>query len=269
MMRKLLFMLLLPFFSACFVYNYAHYKQRKVRSVSEPISHAAWTDLLAQHVDTLGNVDYKGFVADSVALKSYIATLAAHHPNEKNWSKTECVAYWINAYNAYTVYIVCQYYPVKSIKDIERKAINIPFGNTVWDIDFIDIEGEIYSLNYLEHKILRKEFNEPRVHFAVNCASFSCPALRAEAYEADKLEVQLSEQARLFLSDKRKNVIENGEKIQLSKIFSWFGGDFERKPKKGVAGRSLIDFINLYSPLPIAAKADIEYLDYNWGLNEQ
>jgi hypothetical protein len=267
-MKKIfLALLFLPFFSACFIYNYAHYRKRDIKTTAEPISHAIWDTLLQKNVDTLGNVDYQAFIKDSVRLRAYIDTLAAHHPNEKTWQKNERLAYWINAYNAYTVLLIVRHYPIKSIKDIERKAINIPFGNTVWDIEFINIEQQIYSLNYLEHKILRKEFDEPRIHFAINCASYSCPALRAEAYTATKLAEQLDQQARLFLSDPRKNVIISAEKAQLSKIFSWFAADFRDKSKKGKK-QNLIDFINLYAPISLQPKAQIDYLEYNWSLNE-
>ena len=111
------------------------------------------------------------------------------------------------------------------------------------------------------HFILRKKFNEPRIHFAINCASYSCPRLRNEAYIASKLDAQLTEAAISFLADKTKNDI-NPDKVVLSKIFDWFGGDFKRNG-------SLIDFLNHYAPVKISPKAKISYKDYIWTLNKQ
>ena len=117
------------------------------------------------------------------------------------------------------------------------------------------------KLDEIEHSILRKQFNDPRIHFSLVCASRSCPPLRTEAYEAATIDQQLNDQGRIFLTDKSKNVITPRE-IQISKIFSWFKGDFT---KNG----SLIDFLNKFSPVKIDKNADIDHLDYNWNLNEQ
>ena len=148
---------------------------------------------------------------------------------------------------------------MQSIKDIKN---GIPFVNTVWDIKFIKIEDAIYDLNNIEHGILRPKFEDPRIHFAINCASVSCPVLYNRAYTASKLEEQLDQAARAFLSDKRRNIITSQE-AKLSKIFFWFGTDFKKN------GQNLIEYINQYSPVKIQEKTDIEYLDYNWTLNEE
>ena len=132
---------------------------------------------------------------------------------------------------------------------------------SVNDIKFIKIGNETYDLNNLEHGIIRKKFDEPRVHFAINCASYSCPALRNEAYTADKLDAQLTDAATSFLADKNKNEF-TPDRITISKIFDWFTGDFK---KNG----SLIDFLNKYAPVKINAKAKIDYKDYLWSLNKQ
>ncbi len=247
--------------SGCFVYNYLHYKQRKIKSDSSPISHTQFDSLLQQHVNAAGWVNYEGFIRDSIAFNQYLNLLSSNHPNERNWDKNQRLAYWINAYNAFTIQIICRYYPVASIKDIEKKAINIPFGNTVWDIEFINIENQRYNLNYLEHKIIRKEFDEPRIHFAVNCASFSCPALLNRAYTAELLDSQLEKQSFAFINDTLRNKI-SAEKAQLSKLFMWFKKDFARRsPVK--------TFINRYSEVKIGDKTPVEYLDYGWQLNKQ
>lgn len=231
---------------------------RSVQSDAKPISHELWDSLLTTHVSEEGWVDYKGFVRDSQLLKTYTSLLSSAHPNDANWSREEQLAYWINAYNAFTVLLIIRHYPTQSIKDIKK---GIPFVNTVWDIKFIQIEDEIYDLNNIEHSILRPKFEEPRIHFAVNCASVSCPALFNRAFTSQKIERQLTDSAVRFLADESRNKV-GSNRLYLSKIFSWFKGDFT---KNG----SLIDFLNKYAPVQISKDADIEYLDYDWNLNEQ
>ncbi len=147
---------------------------------------------------------------------------------------------------------------MKSIKDL-NPTLSAPMINTIWDKKFIKIEEELYSLNNIEHDILRKQFEEPRIHFAINCASFSCPDLRSEAYVSDKIDRQLEEQTVLFINNPSKNSISAGQ-AKLSRIFKWYQSDFT---KKG----SLIAFINLYSDVKIEPDTKIEFLDYNWSLN--
>ncbi len=223
------------------------------------VSHETWDVLLKKYVTTDGFVDYKGIQKEKDELDSYLRTLEANPPNREVWSEQEQIAYWINAYNAYTIDLILQYYPLNSIKDI-GSTIQVPFVNTPWDIKFIEIAGEKYDLNNIEHGILRKDFDEPRIHFAVNCASFSCPALRAEAYTGEKLEIQLEEQARLFINDDRKNKIADG-KAQLSKLFSWYSGDFNDD-------MSVEGYINQYADMKITSSTDVDYLDYDWSLND-
>lgn len=223
-------------------------------------NHEAWTVLLQKYVDDSGNVDYTGFQKDSTTLNSYLRKLTANPPDEKTWSESEQLAYWINVYNAFTIKLINQHYPLESIKDL-GSIIQIPFINSPWDIKFIEINGEKLDLNNVEHSILRKKFNEPRIHFAINCASFSCPKMRNEAYIASKLNDQLEEQAYDFINDPARNDISLQE-ARLSKIFSWFKGDFT---KNG----SLADFINQYSKMKIDDKMKVTFIDYDWSLNEQ
>jgi hypothetical protein len=227
------------------------------QSDSLPVSHEVWNSLVQKYASNDGKVNYPGFIQDSVQFNSYLSILKNNHPNQKNWTEKEQLAYWINAYNAFTVKLIVDHYPLKSIKDIKK---GLPFINSVWDIKFIKIEGATYDLNNIEHSILRTKFNEPRIHFAINCASISCPNLRNEAFTVDRLEEQLTEQAKLFLNDPAKNKITK-DKIELSSIFSWFKKDFK---KKG----SLVDYLNKYAPVQIDKNADIDYLDYDWNLNE-
>jgi len=221
-----------------------------------PLNHQIWTDLLQKHVSSKGKVNYQGFVADTTLLQHYLNQLTQNKPTN-SWSKNAQLAYWINVYNAFTVKLIVDNYPVASIKDIKK---GIPFISTVWDIKFIEFENETIDLNKVEHGILRKKFDEPRIHFAVNCASFSCPRLLNEAFVAEKLEQQLSQMTIHFLNDHEKNRFTKNE-IQLSKIFKWFRSDFT---KQG----SLIKFLNQYAPVKIDINANINYLNYNWQLND-
>jgi hypothetical protein len=234
-------------------------ENKKVANSVEPPSHALWTDLLQKHVQSDGLVNYRGFQEDSVQLKMYLNALKNSCPEEGSWSQEEQLAFWINAYNAYTIDLIIRYYPVESIKDI-GSSIQIPFINTPWDIKFIEICGEKLDLNNIEHSILRKQFDEPRIHFAINCASISCPKLRNEAYTPDQLERQLQEQAVEFINDPTRNIIDTDES-KISKIFKWFKGDFT---KDG----SIIEYLNQYTEKQIQRKANIRYLEYNWKLNE-
>ena len=231
--------------------------QQQPSAQTKPVSHDIFDGLLKKYVDKNGNVNYIGLKKDQKILDSYLTLLSSNEPSA-SWSKDEQLAYWINAYNAFTISLVVKHYPVASIKEIRP---GISFINTVWDIKFIKIGNETYDLNNLEHGIIRKKFDEPRVHFAINCASYSCPALRNEAYTADKLDAQLTDAAKSFLADKNKNEF-TPDRITISKIFDWFTGDFK---KNG----SLIDFLNKYAPVKINAKAKIDYKDYLWSLNKQ
>jgi len=242
-----------------------------VTSSSQPINHAVFDSLLQKHVTPEGAVNYKGFIQDKDQFEDYLTLLKNNHPNETNWSRDEQLAYWINAYNAFTVKLIIDHYPVKSIKDIKS---GIPFVNSVWDLKFFKIEGQEYDLNNIEHNIIREQFDEPRIHFAVNCASFSCPRLRNEAFTAERLEAQLEEQTQSFFNDKSKNNIISKDKIVLSSILKWYSTDFT---DKGIVSRvfggkgrteNLIKFVNPYVDIDISEDAEIEFMDYRWDLNE-
>jgi len=227
------------------------------KSSSQPVTHEAWDTLLQKHVSPEGKVNYKGFIQDSVAFNKYLTLLKNNHPNKKNWNKDERLAYWINVYNAFTVKLIVDHYPVVSIKDIKN---GIPFVNTVWDIKFIEIEGATYDLNNIEHGIIRDRFDENRIHFAVNCASISCPKLANRAFVAERLNEQLDQAAKDFIFDITKNQVD-ATNPKLSKIFSWYRTDFNKK------GESVRSFINRYSEVKIREDVGLKYLDYDWGLN--
>ncbi len=231
----------------------------EIQSNAKPVDHSLWTNLLKKHVDSKGMVDYRGFIADSTALNHYLDTLSSHHPNNENWTKNERLAYWINAYNAFTIRLIIRHYPVASIKDI---AGVISFVNSPWDLKFIQIEGETYDLNNIEHDIIRPRFSEPRIHFALVCAAVSCPRLQTEAFVAERLDSQLESAAKAFFNDPEKNRITT-EKADLSKLMSWYSSDFTDEAS------SVREYVNGYSDVKITDDTIIDYLDYKWGLNAQ
>jgi hypothetical protein len=256
-MKKTLFILLALLTTLVVWFTCSNCRAIRRDVESRPVTHELWDALLQKHVRTDGMVDYKGFVRDSNELNRYLRVLESAHPNDKSWSRNEQMAYWINAYNAYTIQLIVRNYPVASIKDIKG---GIAFVNSVWDMKFIRIQGFTYDLNNIEHNILRPVFKDARIHAAINCASFSCPKLFPEAYTADKLDAQLDTAMRGFVNDRLRNRI-SPEKAEISEIFKWFKGDFERDG-------SLRDFLNKYSEVKITEKTDISHIDYDWALNE-
>ena len=210
--------------------------------------HDRWDNELKKYVSDYGKVNYKKWNANKHGIKSYIEALR-QNPPKKNWSKNEMLSYWINAYNALTILLILDNYPLESIKKIKN-----PWKQKIFSIDETN-----YSLSEIEHKILRK-MNEPKIHFAINCGSISCPNLSNDAYRSNKLEKQLEAAAKKFLNDESKNVFSE-DQVKLSKIFLWFNNDFGSK-------KSLVKFINLYAPRKISEKTRFKYLKYNWLLNE-
>ena len=204
---------------------------------------------LGKYVSDKGNVNYDKIKSNKAELDAVIKQFEEKQPTAK-WSKNEKLAYYINAYNVYTLKVVVDNYPTKSIKDIDN----------AWDKKMITSGKNKISLSDVEHKILRK-MNEPRIHFAINCASFSCPNLLNEAFLPETLDKQLEAVTKSFINDKTKNTITTSE-IKISEIFNWFGSDFKTKKT------SVIDFINKYSTVKIDKKAKVKFLDYNWNLNK-
>jgi len=229
----------------------AEKKEEPIEEITKPIkefNHSAWNNLLQKHVSAQGNVNYKGFITESENFEAYLNSLSKNKPTN-NWSKEDKLAYWINAYNAFTIKLIINKYPIKSIKDI----------SSPWDISFIKLGSKTYTLNDIEHKILRK-MNEPRIHFAIVCASVSCPKLQNTAFGSSKIEEQLSNATKEFLADPiRNNLSQNS--IKISKIFKWFASDFKQNG-------TLIDFLNKYYEITISQNAKKSYKDYDWNLNE-
>lgn len=234
------------------------------------VNHELFTAVLSEHVDA-GLVDYAA-IAHDARLATYLEGFARTDPATLE-GRNEKLAFWINAYNAFTLKLVAEAYPIKSIHELGTggRIIGWLFKRTPWDIRFAEIGGKTYTLNEIEHDILRVEFAEPRIHFAIVCAAVSCPPLRAEAYLPDRLDEQLDEQARLFLADRRHNRFDVEQKqAWLSPIFSWFEEDF------GGSEKSVMQFIAPFlesaetSRITATASAwSVNYTDYDWALNDQ
>ena len=221
------------------------------QSLEETDLHKLWTETLKTHVTKDGTVNYKALKKDPIKLQNYITKLDEFYRYKmiQSLEKEVQLAFWINAYNAFTVDLIIKHYPVTSIKEIKN-----PWKQRLWKLG-----DTVYSLGEIEHDILRK-MEEPRIHFAIVCASYSCPKLLNEAYNADDIEQQLSNASKDFLSDQQRNYISKNS-LKISKIFDWFSRDFK---KDG----NLIDFLNLYASIKISPKAKISYQDYNWHLND-
>ena len=214
----------------------------------EAFNHYRWNSLLQENVSEAGNVNYSALKNNPIELRVYIDSLGENMPND-SWNSADKLAYWINAYNAMTVDLIVRNYPIKSIKDIKD-----PWEQRLWKLG-----NKWYNLDEIEHQILRK-MNEPRIHFGIVCASFSCPKLQNEAFTAIQLEEQLTKATEEFLADSKRNNIVS-DNIKISKIFQWFSKDFKQNG-------NLIDFLNQYSDVEISTNAKKSYKDYNWDLNE-
>lgn len=240
------------------------------------IDHAypQWDALLSQHVRWLpdgkqSRVDYAGFQADRAALRQVLDGMSAVTLAEFGaFSKAQQMAFLINAYNAFTVELILSDFPkLKSIKDLGS------FFKSPWKIEFFSLLGSKRHLDWIEHEQLRPRYQAPRVHAAVNCASIGCPALRNEAFTADKLEAQLEDGMRRFLGDRTRNRVRDG-RLQVSEIFKWFREDFEQ----GHDGLNKVEDLFARYAAALTDKPDeqarlraralpVEHLDYDWSLN--
>jgi hypothetical protein len=248
--------------------------------------HAAWTALVKQNVVVIeggraSRARYAGFAANRGQLKAYLESLSRVTAAEfKSWSKPQQIAFLINAYNAFTVEKILTRYPdVKSIWDFGKL-----FGNPFKD-RFFTLLGRESSLDRIEHELLRAKgaYDEPRVHFAVNCASIGCPMLREEAYVADRLDAQLEEQTRRFLSDRTRNRYSARQgTLEVSKIFDWYQEDWQSGYRGFDGGSPAIVSREQYFARYAALLADdpaqqkliadgnvpLAFLDYDWTLND-
>ncbi len=226
-------------------------------------AHLAWNRLVATGVHE-GMVDYATIQGKPAELNTYLNGLAAVTEVEfKSWKQPEQLAFLINLYNASTVKMMVDHYPVTSIKKIGS------VWKGPWKQEVVHLWGKTVTLDHLEHEVIRPGYPDPRVHFALVCAAKGCPSLRSEAYIGSRLDDQLNDQARRFLSTREKNRIDSKERtVYLSPIFKWYAGDFEAK------SGSVLEAIQPFWPASQTIPSDlaqfkIRYTDYDWSLNEK
>ncbi len=248
-------------------------------------SYDSYALVLKTYVDDRGMVDYKGLKADSESLDTFTKSLESLEVDVYNrWNEEQKVAFWLNAYNALTLKAIIDHYPIKSspFKSLRFPKNSIRQISGVWDKLKFPVMGSKKTLDEIEHEILRKEFNEPRIHMALVCAAIGCPPLLGEPYNGDKLELQLDDQARRFLALPEKFRIDRDKKrVYLSPIFKWFGDDFvptygtdEKFDGYNRTERAVLNFVTNYlSPEDrdylTSTKLSIKHLGYDWLLNEQ
>ena len=230
-------------------------------------AHRQWDTVLKEYTRSKDGgtwVDYRSLSKSPSRLEGYLQELeSVPRPIFETWQRSQQLAFLINAYNAWTVQLILSHYPIESILEIEKP----------WKQPLVRLWGEALSLDRLEHGLIRPDFDEPRIHFALNCAARSCPPLRREAFEASRLEEQLEESAQQFLGDARNNRVEldSGKvRLNLSKIFEWYGNDFQSRyggVLPFVAPR-ISDDRNVKSRIR-EGKVEVHYLEYDWGLNGQ
>jgi hypothetical protein len=210
--------------------------------------HRPFDVLLQKYVSDAGQVNYTGLKADKKELNAYCKLLAGN-PVLDTWSKEEKMAYWINAYNAFTLKLIVDNYPTKSIMNFD--------GGKTWDVRRIKLGNQKYSLNNIENDILRPQFKDARIHFAVNCAAKGCPPLWNHAFTAENLEATLEARTKAFVNNPKYNEIHTND-VKISKIFEWYAADFG----------DIKNFLNQHSKTWIKRSASVVFMDYDWGLNE-
>jgi len=254
-------------------------------SADQAFSYDDYAAALKTYVDDQGMVDYQGLKGRHQQLDAFADALGRLDPKVYDgWDQGDKIAFWINAYNALTLEAILAHYPIKSsfttsLVFPKNSIRQIP---GVWDKLQFEVMGRKMTLDQIEHKTLRAQFNEPRIHMALVCAAMSCPPLRNEPYVGERLDEQLDDQTRRFLSNPQKFRLDRNQgRVYLSSIFKWFGEDFvktygtdEKFQGHSQAQRAVLNFISQYlDPISRAylnsEKYDIAYLDYDWSLNEQ
>jgi len=241
-------------------------------------SYQAYARVLARHVQA-GRADYQGLAAERTALAGVTAGFGAVDAGaERGWPRAERLAFWINAYNLFTLQAIVDHYPIRAgwLSRGPRNSIRQIDG--VWDRLTWKVAGRTVTLDDIEHRIIRPDFKEPRIHFAVNCASVGCPPLLSEPYRAADLERQLDTNARAYLASPQ-GVRADGQTLAVTSILKWYGDDFvERFGSEPRLGRSprdaaILRVVEAFGPPEAAALArdpavTIAFLDYDWSLND-
>ncbi len=232
---------------------------------STRVENTAWNEFLMRYVapnaDGVNRVRYGDVTPDDrILLGGYIAALEAADP--ASLSSDEQLSYWINLYNAVTIAVVLDHYPLSSIRKIKSGPFDF---DGPWDDKRVTIAGAALSLNDIEHGIIRAVFNEPRIHYAINCASIGCPNLRSEAYEGTTLNHTLSEQARTYINHPRGVSIDERGRVTASKIYAWFREDFGENESDVLGHIRQYAMPELIGALDGATK--IQRYNYDWSLN--
>ena len=233
---KFILIILLTFSSVC-------YSQNKK---SDVYTHQLFNNLLQKYVTSAGSVNYSGLKQDEKSLNRYLNELSKSKPDNSS-NRNGTLAYWINAYNAFTLKLILDNYPLKSITDLN--------SGKPWDVQWIALGNKKYSLNNIENDIIRSVYKDARIHFALNCAAISCPPLLNKAFTSNNIEELLDTQTRNFINSQANDL--SSTKIKLSKVFEWYKKDFG----------DVTIFINKYSKTKINSNALISYKEYNWNLN--
>lgn len=214
-------------------------------------NHLKFNELLQKHVSNEGVVNYDSFKKEQYKLSEYLKMLASSEPKD-SWSKNKKLAYYINLYNASTISLILDKYPLKSIMDIDK----------AWDISFVKIGSKTLSLNDIENKIIRPIFKEPRIHFAVNCAAVSCPKISNQAFSESNLESLLQENTERFVANNSIGVIQKGDEVNVSQIFEWYAVDFGGKS-------NILKWISDNSKMNLSSATLGDFIPYNWDLNNK
>ncbi len=264
------------------------YGLEEVKTDSFDHSYATYNSLLNRYVKN-ARVNYEGFINSRAKFETFLRTLGSVDKDVfESWTEEQRLAFWINAYNAFTIKAIIDHYPIKRsftlVGIFYAPSDSILQIKGVWTKLQFRALGNMVTLDEIEHQILRKKFNEPRIHMAINCASISCPDLRNEAYTPEKLEEQLADASINFINNPDKGVYVNEQsgKVKLSKIFKWFGDDFINNygSKKlfnnySLKENAVLNFTSEYieseevKEYLMNNKLKIGYLGYDWHLNEQ
>ncbi|GAB4342772.1 MAG: DUF547 domain-containing protein [Candidatus Abyssubacteria bacterium] len=252
---------------------------------NQKFTYEDYAAVLQNHVNEEGMVNYDSLKENREKLDAFATEVATLKPETYDaWTDAQKIAFWINTYNALTLQVIINHYPIKpgffgALLYPDNSIRQIP---GVWDRITFPVMGEKMTLDEIEHDTLRANFNEPRIHMALVCAAMGCPPLRREPYLGDALDEQLDDQTRRFLKDPEKFRIDPVDgRVYLSSIFKWFGQDFvktygahEKFKGHSESERAVLNFVSAYVDEKLAeflttGDYEIEYLDYDWSLNEE
>jgi Protein of unknown function, DUF547 len=257
--------------------------ERTLVGTPHPFSHADFDRVLHRFVTDQGQVDYTALKNDARDLERYYLLLSIYSPDSHPalfLTENSKLAYWLNAYNAAVIKTVLTHYPIFSVGDLKPPFpfFFLPSKSGFFLFQRVTFGGKTTNLYFLEHRVIRKRFTDPRVHFVLNCASGGCPRLPRQAFTAEHLDEQLDHETRRFLAEERNFVIDHEEKVvSLSSIFAWYESDFLTWLQRKFPGRSatLLDYVAPYvsvekaEELQRAASYDVRFIPYDWRLNDQ